>query len=157
MRSAANTDAWFMRRALAEAVRAAQRGEVPVGAVVVAGGKVLARGRNSSIAARDPTSHAEIAALRKAARKRANYRLPDCELFVTLEPCTMCLGAVVQARFKRLVYGARDLKAGAVRSVMKFPFEKLNHRPEVTGGVLAEECGALLRDFFRARRKARKV
>ena len=157
MPSAADKDVHFMRRALAEAGRAAKRGEVPVGALVVAEGRVLAQGHNSSIAACDPTAHAEIVALRKAARKLANYRLPDCELFVTLEPCAMCLGAIVQARFKRLVYGARDAKAGAVRSVMKFPFGNLNHRPDVVGGVLAEECGALLKDFFRAKRRARKT
>ncbi len=149
-------DLSFMKAALAEARRAARRGEVPVGAVVVAGEVILSRGRNAMIGLRDPTAHAEVAAVRRACRKRANYRLPDCELFVTLEPCAMCLGAVVQARIKRLVYGAADPKSGAVRSVLRFPFRKLNHRPGVRSGVLAEECGAVLKDFFWARRAEAK-
>jgi tRNA(adenine34) deaminase len=131
---------------------AAARGEVPVGAVVVRNGTVIARGSNRSIAASDPTAHAEIVALRAAARRERDYRLPDCDLFVTLEPCAMCLGAVVLSRVRRLVYGARDPKSGAVRSIMVFPFKKLNHRPEVKGGVLAGECGLVLKRFFRARR-----
>ncbi len=102
------------------------------------------------------SSHvAEIVALRRAARKAANYRLTDCDLFVTVEPCAMCLGAVVQARIRRLVYGAADPKAGAVRSTMRFPFDRLNHRPEIVGGVRADEASGLLREFFRARRKRR--
>jgi tRNA(adenine34) deaminase len=107
------------------------------------------------VAGCDPTAHAEIVALRRAARGAGNYRLPDCDLFVTVEPCAMCLGAVVQARIRRLVFGALDPKAGAVSSTMAFPFGRLNHRPEVVGGVLADESAALLRDFFRARRKSR--
>lgn len=145
-------DRRFMSLALDEARRAARRGEVPVGAVVVCGEEVLSRGRNGTIASSDPTAHAEVAALRKACRKRANYRLPDCELYVTLEPCAMCLGAAVQARVRRLVFGTSDPKAGAVRSVMRFPFRKLNHRPKVRGGVQAKACAAILKDFFRARR-----
>lgn len=145
-------DAGFMRFALAEAAKAAAAGEVPIGAVVVREGKVFARGANRPIAASDPTAHAEIVALRRAARKRGNYRLPDCDLFVTVEPCAMCLGAVVQARVRRLVFGAPDPKAGAVSSTMRFPFERLNHRPEIRAGVLADESAALLRDFFGARR-----
>ena len=145
-------DAGFMRAALAEAGKAAARGEVPVGAVVVRQGRIVARGANRPITSSDPTAHAEIVALRKAAKKSGNYRLPDCELYVTIEPCAMCLGAIVQARVRRVVYGAPDPKAGAVSSTMRFPFGRLNHRPEVLSGVLAAESAALLRDFFRARR-----
>jgi tRNA(adenine34) deaminase len=146
-------DAGFLRKALAEAARAAARGEVPVGAVVVRQGRIVARGANRPIASSDPTAHAEIVALRKAAKKAGNYRLPDCDLYVTVEPCAMCLGAIVQARVRRVVYGATDPKAGAVSSTMRFPFGRLNHKPAVVGGVLAGESAALLRDFFRARRK----
>lgn len=141
-----------MKAALAEARKAAERGEVPVGAVVVRGGRIVARGSNRPIGTGDPTAHAEIVALRRAARRTGNYRLAGCDLFVTLEPCAMCLGAVVQARVRRLVYGAADPKAGAVSSVMAFPFERLNHRPEVLGGVLAGPAAGLLKDFFGRRR-----
>jgi len=146
-------DAGFMKAALAEAGKAAARGEVPVGAVVVRQGRIVARGANRPITSLDPTAHAEIVALRRAAKKSGNYRLPDCDLYVTVEPCAMCLGAIVQARVRRVVYGAPDPKAGAVSSTMRFPFGRLNHRPEVLCGVLAGESAALLRDFFRARRK----
>ncbi len=142
-----------MRLALALARRAGDRGEVPVGAVLVGGGRVLARGSNQSILRTDPTAHAEVVALRKGGRLRRNYRLADCDLYVTLEPCAMCLGAIVQARLRRVIYGAADPKAGAVRSTMRFPFEKLNHRPEVRGGLLAGECGGLLKEFFRTKRR----
>lgn len=145
-------DTDFMKLALAEAAKAAASGEVPVGAVIVRDGKAIARGSNRPIRSSDPTAHAEIVALRRAARKTGNYRLPGCDLYVTVEPCAMCLGAIVQARVRRLVYGAPDPKAGAVASVMTFPFAGLNHRPEIVGGVLAEESAALLRAFFRARR-----
>ncbi len=148
-----NEDVKFMRLALAQARRAGERGEVPVGAVLVCAGRVLARGANESIRRSDPTAHAEVVALRKGGRLRRNYRLADCDLYVTLEPCAMCLGAVVQARLRRVVYGAADPKAGAVRSIMRFPFGKLNHRPEIAGGRLADECGGLLRDFFRKKRR----
>ena len=147
-------DRKFMAAALAEAAKAAAAGEVPVGAVVVRDGEVIARGRNRPIKTADPTAHAEVVALRRAARKAGNYRLADCDLYVTVEPCAMCLGALVQARVRRLVFGAADPKAGAVSSVMVFPFGRLNHRPEVVAGVLAEESAALLRAFFRARRKS---
>ncbi len=148
-------DREIMARALRLAARAAAAGEVPVGAVIVRDGAIVARGANRPVASSDPTAHAEIVALRRAARRAANYRLPDCDLFITVEPCAMCLGAAVQARVRRIVYGADDPKAGAVSSVLRFPFERLNHRPEVVGGVLAEEAAALMRDFFRARRKRR--
>ncbi len=142
----------FMRAALREAARAAGRGEVPVGAVVVRNGRILARGSNRPVGSSDPTAHAEVVALRRAGRRQGNYRLTDCELFVTVEPCAMCLGAAVQARVRRIVYGAADPKAGAAASVMEFPFGKLNHRPEIAGGVMADECASLLREFFRLRR-----
>ena len=147
-------EAKYMSAALKEARKASGRGEVPVGAVVVREGRIVARGGNGPIRANDPTAHAEIVALRRAARKFGNYRLPDCELYVTLEPCAMCLGAVVQARVRRLVYGAADPKTGAVRSLMRFPFRKLNHTPEIVPGVMASESARLLKDFFRARRGA---
>ena len=146
-------DTIFMKAALREAGKAAATGEVPVGAVVVRDGRIVARGHNKPIESSDPTAHAEIVALRKAARKAGNYRLPDCDLYVTVEPCAMCVGALVQARVQRLVFGALDPKAGAVSSIMTFPFEQANHRPEIVGGILADECANLLRDFFRARRK----
>lgn len=148
-------DVKFMKAALAEAARAAARGEVPVGAVVVESGRIVARGSNRPIVASDPTAHAEIVALRRAARKAGNYRLPGCDLYVTVEPCAMCLGAVVQARIRRVIFAAADPKAGAVSSVLRFPFDRLNHRPEIAGGVLADESAALLRSFFRARRNKR--
>ncbi len=145
-------DVVFMKKALREAGKAAAAGEVPVGAVVVRDGRIIARGSNKPVKTSDPTAHAEILALRKAARKAGNYRLPDCDLYVTVEPCAMCLGALVQARVRRLVFGAPDPKAGAVASIMKFPFDRTNHRPDIRGGVLSEESAKLLRDFFRARR-----
>jgi len=150
--TASKSDAAFMARALREAGRAAERGEVPVGAVVVAQGRILGRGHNRSISSSDPTAHAEIVALRRACAKADNYRLPGATLYVTIEPCAMCLGAIVQARIGRLVFGALDPKAGAVRSIMTFPFEKTNHTLEIEGGVLAEDCGRILKDFFRLRR-----
>lgn len=145
-------DTKLMRAALAEAAKAGKRGEVPIGAVVVRDGRIVARGSNRPVGSSDPTAHAEIVALRQAAKKTGNYRLPDCELFVTVEPCAMCLGAAVQARVRRLVFGAPDPKAGAVSSTMAFPFARLNHRPEIVAGVLAGDSAALLRGFFRARR-----
>jgi tRNA(adenine34) deaminase len=145
-------DEKHMRQALAQARKAGGRGEVPVGAVVVSGGKVLSRGYNRPIGRNDPTAHAEVVAIRKAGRMRSNYRLSGCDLYVTLEPCPMCLGAAVQARLRRVVFGALDPKSGAVSSIMKFPFKRMNHRPEIKGGVLAEECGLILRDFFSGRR-----
>ncbi len=145
-------DLIFMRAALKQARMAAANGEVPVGAVVVQGSRIIARGYNQPIRRKDPTAHAEIVALRKAARKRGNYRLPDCDLYVTVEPCAMCLGAVLQARVRRLAYGADDPKSGAVRSIVRFPLEKTNHKLLVMRGVLAEEAAEILRSFFRQRR-----
>ena len=141
-------DEFFMGKALAEAEKSLEKKEVPIGAVLVSGNKILGRGHNEPILRNDPTAHAEITAIRKACLKKKNYRLPDCELFVTLEPCAMCLSALVHARVKRLVFGAYDPKAGAVESKMKFPFEKANHRIEIRGGVLADECGKILQGFF---------
>ena len=149
-------DEFFMGKALAEAEKALEKKEVPVGAVLVSGNKILGRGHNEPILRNDPTAHAEISAIRKVCLKKRNYRLPDCELFVTLEPCAMCLFALVHARVKRLVFGAYDPKAGAVESMMKFPFEKTNHRIEIKGGVLADECGKILKDFFQKKRGSKK-
>jgi len=143
----------MMGEALALARAAGERGEVPVGAVVVRGGAIVGRGGNAPIVGSDPTAHAEIAALRDAARALGNYRLPECELYVTLEPCAMCAGAVMHARLARLVYGAQDPKTGACGSVVDlFANARLNHHTRVTGGVRAAECGRLLSGFFAARR-----
>jgi tRNA(adenine34) deaminase len=148
----AEIDLRFMRQALTQARRAAEKGEVPIGAVIVSHGSILARGFNRSITRIDPTAHAEIVAIRAAARKTGNYRLTGCDLYVTVEPCAMCLGAILQARIKRLVFGADDPKAGAIHSLVRFPIEKTNHRLEIEAGVLAGEAAALLRDFFKLRR-----
>lgn len=148
-------DERYMREALKEAAKAAKRGEVPIGAVITSGGTILARGHNQPIGRSDPTAHAEIAAIRRACAKRKNYRLSECTLYVTLEPCVMCLGAAVQARIDRIVFGALDAKSGAVLSIMTFPIEKTNHRMEILGGVLAAECGRVLKEFFRERRAGR--
>jgi len=149
-------DEFFMGKALAEAEKSLKKKEVPVGAVLISGNIILGRGHNEPILKSDPTAHAEITALRKASSKQKNYRLPDCELYVTLEPCAMCLSALVHARVKRLVFGAYDPKAGAVESMMKFPFEKTNHRIEIKGGVLADACGKILKDFFQKKRRSEK-
>ena len=142
-----------MRTALAEAGIAAADGEVPVGAVVVVDGNVIATGHNRSICDSDPSAHAEIIALRAAARAPNNYRLPNATLFVTLEPCVMCVGAIVQARIGRVVFGAYDDKAGALGSALDLTDSRaLNHRFEINGGLLAEESGALLKTFFQSRR-----
>ena len=147
-------DERFMRQALREAGKAAKRGEVPVGAVLVDGaGRFIARGANSSISKTDPTAHAEIIAIRKAAKKLGNYRLGDSTLYVTIEPCAMCLGAIIQARVRTLVYGADDPKAGAVRSIIRFPIEKTNHHLSIRSGILAEDCCRLLKEFFAAKRR----
>jgi len=145
-----------MREALSLARSAECLGEVPVGAIVVRGGVIVGHGFNSPIGESDPTAHAEIAALRDAARNLKNYRLPGCELFVTLEPCAMCAGAILHSRIARVIYGARDLKTGVHGSVIDlFAVDRLNHHTEVVGGVLAEECGQLLSSFFAERRLKR--
>ena len=152
------TDIDFMQLALAQATAAAQSGEVPVGAVIVQGDKVIATGRNSPIAGHDPTAHAEIIALRAAAKSLGNYRLPDCTLYVTLEPCAMCSGAMLHARLKRVVFGALDAKTGAAGSVINlFDQPQLNHQTALQGGVLADECAALLKSFFSQRREEKKA
>lgn len=147
-------DRHWMREALALAAKAAEEGEVPVGAVLVRDGQKIGEGHNCPLRSNDPTAHAEIQALRDAAWKAENYRLPGSVLYVTLEPCAMCAGAIVHARVARVVFGASDPKGGAAGSVFDLlpPDERFNHRLDVTGSVLAEECGALLRSFFRARR-----
>lgn len=148
------TDTDYMREALKLAVDAEARGEVPVGAVVVKDGLIIGRGFNQPISAHDPTAHAEIAAMRNAAAAIGNYRLAGCELYVTLEPCVMCAGAIMHARVARLVYGASDTKTGACGSVVDlFAQAKLNHHATIEGGVLAEECGAQLSAFFSKRRQ----
>ena len=146
-------DAAYMRRALELARHAEEAGEVPVGALVVLNGEIVGEGWNQPIVAHDPTAHAEIVALRAAAERVRNYRLSDAVLYVTLEPCAMCAGAMVHARIARVVYGAADPKSGAAGSVFNLlESSALNHRAQVTRGVLAEECGEMLRKFFEARR-----
>ena len=151
------TDLDFMRLALAQATAAAQAGEVPVGAVIVQDGKVIATGRNAPIAEHDPTAHAEIIAVRAAAKLLGNYRLPDCSLYVTLEPCAMCSGAMLHARLKRVVFGASDAKTGAAGSVINlFDQRQLNHQTTLQGGVMADDSAALLKSFFSQRRGAKR-
>jgi tRNA(adenine34) deaminase len=146
-------DEQFMRLALAEADKAIQTGEVPVGAVIVGGGGVIASAHNGPVGLKDPSAHAEILALRKAASAEGNYRLAGSTLYVTIEPCLMCAGALIQARVSRLVFGALDPKGGAVVSLYRvLDDSRLNHRIEVTGGVLAEECGEIMSRFFREKR-----
>jgi tRNA(adenine34) deaminase len=146
-------DEWFMRLALREAELASQHDDVPVGAVVVAGGEVIGAGHNERELRQDPSAHAEMLALRDAARHLGSWRVLDAVLYVTLEPCAMCAGAIVLARVPRVVYGCADPKAGAAGSVLDVLAQpQLNHRPAVAGGLLAEECAALLRAFFASRR-----
>jgi tRNA(adenine34) deaminase len=143
----------FMKEALAEARFAATAGEVPIGAVLVRDGKILARSGNRTIRDNDPTAHAEMVVVREAARLLGNYRLADTTLYVTIEPCSMCAGAVIQARVPRLVYGADDPKGGAVRSCFQIlSHPRLNHQVEITAGVLAADCAAILQSFFAERR-----
>jgi len=150
----APSDELWMEEALREAVRAQAQGEVPVGAVVVCGGRIVGRGRNRNLQDVDPTAHAEIVALREAARAIGNHRLLDCEMFVTIEPCPMCAGALVHARLKRLIYGADDPKAGAVTSVVQvLNHPALNHVMEVRAGVLAARSRELLQEFFAEKRE----
>ena len=148
-----DADAVFMGEALVEARAAAGVGDVPVGAVMVRDGRVIARGHNRKERDRDPTAHAEMEVLRRAARVLGGWRLPDCTLYVTLEPCVMCVGAMVNARISRVIYGARDEKAGALGSMYDIGRDgRLNHRFEVVGGVMQSECAEIMREFFRARR-----
>ena len=148
-----SSDELFMRAALEQAREALDRGEVPIGAVLVKDGAIICRTHNSPITLCDPSAHAEMLALRSAGQRLNNYRLTGTELYVTLEPCVMCIGALVHARVKRLIFGARDPKAGAAGSVFDLTRnEKLNHVIDVTAGVLAEECGELLQNFFKVRR-----
>lgn len=148
------TDEDYMQLALQLAQQAAQAGEVPVGALVVKDGEIIGRGYNAPISGHDPSAHAEMVALRNAAQHLANYRLVGCTLYVTLEPCAMCTGAIQHARIARMVFGASDPKTGACGSVVNLMAEqKLNHHCEVTSGVMAAECGTLLSNFFAERRK----
>jgi tRNA(adenine34) deaminase len=148
-------DEMFMRAALEQAREALHRGEVPIGAVLVKDGAIICHAHNSPITLQDPTAHAEILALRSAGQRLNNYRFLHTELYVTLEPCVMCMGALVHARVKRLIFGAADPKAGAAGSVFNLAcHEKLNHAIDVTPGVLAEECGDLLQKFFKERRNS---
>jgi tRNA(adenine34) deaminase len=148
------SDEIFMGEALGLAKRAAEAGEVPVGAVVVKDGAVAGRGYNQPVSGKDPTAHAEVMALRDAAKRIGNYRLGECELYVTLEPCAMCAGAIINARVSRVVYGAADPKSGACGGVVDlFAENRLNHHATIVGGVMAGEAARLLQDFFSARRK----
>ncbi|MCX4025542.1 tRNA adenosine(34) deaminase TadA [Endozoicomonas sp. SM1973] len=156
--SSSQVDINWMHQAIELAQRGAKAGEVPVGAIVVYQGDVIGRGFNQPISSHNPVAHAEMMALIEAAQHLNNYRLVDCDLYVTLEPCTMCAGAIIHSRINRLVYGAYEPKAGAAGSVTDvFSQPQMNHIVEVTGGVLAEECGQLLSDFFKARRQAKKL
>jgi tRNA(adenine34) deaminase len=147
-------DAAWMELALEQASLAAQAGEVPVGALVIRDGEMIGRGHNRNLLDNDPTAHAEIIALRQAAAKLGNHRLSGCTLFATIEPCSMCAGALIHARIARLVYGAADVKAGAAGSVLEvLNHPRLNHKLEVTAGVLKERCSEILQDFFRRKRE----
>ncbi|MBU3541071.1 tRNA adenosine(34) deaminase TadA [Polynucleobacter sp. UB-Tiil-W10] len=149
----AELDQQYMRMAIEQAQLAAQSGEVPVGAVLVRDGQVIAKAFNKPIANHDPSAHAEMLALREAALVQENYRIPGSTLYVTLEPCAMCSGAMLHARIDRVVYGAADPKTGAAGSVLDlFASKQINHQTSVEGGIMSEECGQLLRDFFKGRR-----
>ncbi len=145
---------YFMKDAINEAQKALKKHEVPVGAVVVLNNKIIGRGYNKPIGTDDPTAHAEIIALRKAAKKLKNYRLPNTILYVTIEPCAMCAGSLVLARVKEIIFGAKDAKAGACGSVINIAeSKKLNHQIKITSGVLEEECKKIIQDFFKSKRK----
>ena len=149
----AELDQQYMRMAIEQAQLAAQSGEVPVGAILVKDGQVISKAFNKPIANHDPSAHAEMLALREAALAQENYRIPDSTLYVTLEPCAMCSGAMLHARIDRVVYGAPDPKTGAAGSVLDiFASKRINHQTSVEGGIMSEECGQLLRDFFKGRR-----
>ena len=156
-RPQAQDDAHYMRLALEQASLAENAGEVPIGAIIVFKDEIIGRGFNRNLIDHDPSAHAEMVALREAARTSRNHRLSGCQMFVTMEPCAMCAGALVHARFARLVYGASDPKAGAVTSVMQvLNHPKLNHLMDATSGVLAEDCGEMVKAFFRSRRAESK-
>lgn len=158
MKELLNIDEIFMKEALREARRARDLGEVPVGAVVVMNGQVVVRGCNSMLTSRDPSAHAEMVVIRKTALLTGNYRLNGATLYITLEPCLMCSGAIVLSRVDRVVYGAREPKTGAHESAFQvLSNPRNNHMPDVTGGILAEECAAILSDFFRKRRAEKKA
>lgn len=146
------TDQFYMRKALALASKAAALDEVPVGALIVREGKILSSGFNKREKLKSPTAHAELLAIQKASEKLGGWRLPQCTLYVTLEPCPMCAGAIINARIPRVVYGAPDPKAGALGSVYNLAEGKLNHTPEITSGVLQKECGQVLSDYFKNKR-----
>lgn len=149
----AELDRQFMQQALDQAKLAAMAGEVPVGAVLVRDGKIISRGFNQPIGNSDPSAHAEMMALRAAAHIESNYRLPGTTLYVTLEPCIMCAGAMLHARVERVVFGAADPKTGAAGSVLNvFSEKQINHQSQVEGGIMSDECGQILRDFFKGRR-----
>lgn len=146
-------DIFFIKQALREAKKAAKKGEVPVGCVIVKDGKIISRAHNLTIKRNDPTAHAEILALKKAAQKTGNYRLTNCKMYVTIEPCPMCAGAAVWARIKKIIFGVCDEKSGACGSVVNIVNnKKLNHRIKIKSGVLSNECADLMRKFFRKRR-----
>lgn len=148
-----NNDIFFMKQALKCAKKALLLDEVPIGALIVKDGKIIAKGYNKSINSTDTTAHAEIVAVRKACKKLNNYRLNGCTVYVTIEPCAMCTGALIWARVKKIVFGAYDIKAGACGSVFNIPSEKkLNHKIEVSGGLLQEECATIMREFFKNKR-----
>ena len=152
---AIDSDQVFMRRALAMAERASAVGEVPVGAVLVKDGQIIAEGHNQPIGSCDPSAHAEMVALRRGALAEANYRLPGCDLYVTIEPCVMCVGAMLHARLRRVIFGALEPRAGALQSQLQLlDMDHYNHRIDWRGGVLEHDCGDLMRTFFRARRAA---
>jgi len=146
-----------MKEAIGEARRAQELGEVPVGALIVSDGKIISKGFNRCIKDNDPTAHAEIVALRKAAKKLKNYRLNGCDLYVTIEPCAMCAGALVNARISKIFYGAHDIKAGGCKSVFKIANnKKLNHRIEFHGGIMEKECAGIIQKFFEKKRQKRQ-
>lgn len=149
-----NEHEFFLLEALKEAQKAEKKGEVPVGAVITYKNKIVGRGHNLSITSNDPSAHAEIIALRKASKKLKNYRLPECKIYVTIEPCPMCAGALIWARISEIIFGAADIKAGACGSVFNISDNKnLNHRIKVTGGILEKQCSLIMQDFFKKRRK----
>ena len=147
-----NKDIYFMQQALKCAQTAQEKEEVPIGAVIVKDNKIIARGYNKSISSKDTTAHAEIVAIRKACKKLKNYRLTDCSIYVTIEPCSMCMGALILARIENLYYGAKDIKAGACGSVVDISKIKTNHKINVSGGLLEQDCATIIKKFFKSKR-----